>query len=100
MNDDNTSKQDPVLARTAKARAERTDEQNWDALLEQIGRVARHDYESSREDHQKAMELLWEHFENRGTWLADRYREARHIRDESDLGIFVKVYESTTGLTR
>ncbi|MEW1546848.1 hypothetical protein [Streptomyces tsukubensis] len=88
----------PVFARTVAVYRGRTDEQNWDALLEQVGRIARHDYESDPDDHRKAMELLWSHFEARGTWLADRYAEARGVRDDSDLGLFVKIFESVNGL--
>ncbi|MFF3555313.1 hypothetical protein ACWD4V_15975 [Streptomyces tsukubensis] len=88
----------PVFARTVAVYRGRTDEQNWDALLEQAGRVARHDYETDLEDHRKTMELLWEYFEDKGSWLADRYAEARDVRDDTDLGLFVKIYESVNGL--
>ncbi|MEU5299699.1 hypothetical protein ACH4YO_08205 [Streptomyces noursei] len=75
----------------------RSEDDNFDDLVEQTARISRGDYVTTKDDHKAAMELLWNHLDQRGV-LARKYEEHRHVRDESSLGIFVKVYESTTGL--
>ncbi|MFG2620752.1 hypothetical protein ACGFXC_24375 [Streptomyces sp. NPDC048507] len=80
-----------------------SDEVNWHELLDQIERVVRKDYRTTQDDHQRAMELLWNHLENRKTaggvgWLAAHYEELKHTRDDSQIGIFVMVYENVAGL--
>ncbi|WP_367138552.1 MULTISPECIES: hypothetical protein [Streptomyces] len=90
----------PVFARTVRVYKKRSDKQNWDDLLEQVSRVACHDYESTGDDHRKTLELLWNYFEGKGSWLREHYEQAKGVRDDSKLGVFVKVYESTVGLSR
>ncbi|MEU3690563.1 hypothetical protein [Streptomyces narbonensis] len=75
----------------------RTDDDNFDDLVAQTARVAREDYVTSKDDHQAAMELLWNHLDGRGV-LMEKYKQNQHVRDDSDLGVFVKVFETVNGL--
>ncbi|MEV0443912.1 hypothetical protein AB0I84_02225 [Streptomyces spectabilis] len=80
-----------------------SDEVNWHELLDQIERVARKDYRTTKDDHQRTMELLWNHLEGKKAkdgvgWLTAHYEELKDTRDNSQVGIFVAVYENVAGL--
>ncbi|MFF4927371.1 hypothetical protein ACFY2H_00400 [Streptomyces griseofuscus] len=89
--------------RVSSTYATQSDEVNWHELLDQIECVARKDYRTTKEDHQRTMELLWNHLEGKKApggvgWLTAHYEELKDTRDDSQIGIFVAVYENVAGL--
>lgn len=78
---------------------QRSDEENFRALLEQARRVSRGQYETSLYDHQQAFRLLWHHLDRSG-YLRQAHRDARTrlaseraAPDEAaELELFLSVY--------
>lgn len=77
----------------------RSDEDNWDDLLDQITMIATKRQTSTPADHRMAMGLLWNYFDGKGDFLKRRYESLRGVRNNSPAGLFVKIYESTSGLS-
>ncbi|MFI8182447.1 hypothetical protein ACIF70_18295 [Actinacidiphila glaucinigra] len=88
-----------VYYRHLAALLQRSDEENFRALLDQARRVSRGEYETGLYDHQQAFRLLWRHLERSG-YLRRAHREARaglasgHAApaERADLELFLTVY--------
>ncbi|WUD72069.1 hypothetical protein OG937_10350 [Streptomyces sp. NBC_00510] len=65
-----------VYYRHLAALLQRSDEENFRALLEQARRVSRGEYETGLYDHQQAFRLLWHHLDRSG-YLRQAHRDAR-----------------------
>ncbi|WP_351232193.1 hypothetical protein [Streptomyces sp. NPDC002133] len=78
---------------------ERSDDDNFRALLKEARRVSKGEYETSLYDHQQAFRLLWHHLDHRG-YLHRAHRDARTrlasgraAPDEAaDLELFLTIY--------
>ncbi|MGW9030613.1 hypothetical protein ACWGQ5_42395 [Streptomyces sp. NPDC055722] len=88
-----------VYYRHLAALLNRSDDENFRALLEQARRVSRGAYETSLYDHQQAFRLLWHHLDRSG-YLRQAHHDA-HTRlastratanEASDLELFLTVY--------
>ncbi|MFD7445823.1 hypothetical protein [Streptomyces sp. NPDC059909] len=88
-----------VYHRHLAAVLERSDDDNFRALLEQARRVSKGGYETSLYDHQQAFRLLWHHLDHSG-YLHRAHRAARArlasgraAPDEAaDLELFLTIY--------
>ncbi|MFF3877168.1 hypothetical protein [Streptomyces sp. NPDC001978] len=88
-----------VYYRHLAALLNRSDDDNFRALLEQARRVSRGEYETGLYDHQQAFRLLWHHLDRSG-YLRQAHHDAhtrlastRTAPDEAaDLELFLTVY--------
>ncbi|MFD8765415.1 hypothetical protein ACFV03_41790, partial [Streptomyces mirabilis] len=65
-----------VYYRHLAAMLRRSDDDNFDALMDQADHVTRRSYETTLQDHQQTFRLLWRHLERSG-YLQRIHREAR-----------------------
>ncbi|MFF3948010.1 hypothetical protein ACFYYN_24690 [Streptomyces sp. NPDC001902] len=88
-----------IYYRHLAALLQRSNEENFRALLEQARRVSRGEYETGLYDHQQAFRLLWHHLDRSG-YLRRAHRDARarltsgHVApdERADLDLFLTIY--------
>ncbi|MDX3098034.1 hypothetical protein PV417_26410 [Streptomyces sp. ME19-03-3] len=88
-----------VYHRHLSALAQRGDDENFRALLDQARRVSLGTYETGLYDHQQAFRLLWHHLDESG-YLHQAHRDARARLDSgraapdeaAELQLFLTVY--------
>ncbi|MER5531172.1 hypothetical protein ABT075_42445 [Streptomyces sp. NPDC002677] len=74
--DNNGEQELTVYYRHLAAILRRSDDDNFDALMDQADHVTRRSYETTLQDHQQTFRLLWQHLERSG-YLRRIHREAR-----------------------
>ncbi|MFD8262828.1 hypothetical protein ACFV19_28825 [Streptomyces griseoluteus] len=74
--DNNGEQELTVYCRRLAAMLRRSDDDNFDALMDQADHVIRRSYETTLQDHQQTFRLLWRHLERSG-YLRRIHREAR-----------------------
>ncbi|MEV7810303.1 hypothetical protein AB0P05_06140 [Streptomyces flaveolus] len=74
--DNNREQELTVYYRHVAAMLRRSDDDNFDALMDQADHVTRRSYETTLQDRQQTFRLLWRHLERSG-YLRRIHREAR-----------------------